>query len=111
MKILYVCADPGIPLHGRKGCSTHVRETCLALIELGHQVKIVCSNVKGDQAEDRLDVDYVPPFTSRKLGFDFRHILLDRRIAKRLTEQVEAWRPDALYERYSLYSRAGTQVA
>jgi glycosyltransferase involved in cell wall biosynthesis len=50
------------------------------------------------------------PYRSRKFGFDLRHVLLDRRARALLDEIVAAWRPDAIYERYSLYCRAG-QVA
>ena len=111
MKICYLCADPGIPLYGRKGCSTHVRETCTALERAGHQVKVLCSNLEGDSDGSGLDVMSVAIPTSRKIGFDLRHILLDRRIGARIEELAAQWRPDALYERYSLYSRAGYRMA
>ena len=111
MRVLYVCADPGIPLYGRKGCSTHVRETCYVLRELGHEIKVLCSNIEGDKRDTpELDVEVVPPLTSRKLGFDLRRALLDRRIWKRLQQVVAEWKPDVIYERYSLYSAAGTQA-
>ena len=103
MRVLYVCADPGIPLYGRKGCSTHVRETCYVLRELGHEIKVLCSNIEGDKRDTpELDVEVVPPLTSRKLGFDLRRALLDRRIWKRLQQVVAEWKPDVIYERYSL---------
>ncbi len=112
MKICYVCMDPGIPVNGRKGCSTHIRETVEALMELGHQVKLVCTNIEGDpNATKGMDVVKVDPFHSKKLGFDMRHILLDYRLRRKLEEIVRDWRPDAIYERYSLYSRAGTAIA
>jgi len=108
MKILYLCADPGIPLYGRKGCSTHVRETCYVLQRMGHEVKVLCSNVEGDdRGEQRLDLVDVPPYQSKKLGFDLRRYLLDLRIWKRLQSLVEQWKPDVIYERYSLYSFSG----
>lgn len=108
MKICYICTDPGIPVNGRKGCSTHVRETCYALTRLGHEVKLLCANTEGDAQHEGLDIVEVAPYKSRKLGFDMRHILLDRRMWATLQQTIETWRPDAIYERYSLYSRAGT---
>jgi glycosyltransferase involved in cell wall biosynthesis len=111
MRILYLCADPGIPLFGRKGCSTHIRETVIALEQLGHQVKIVCSNTHGDSSGESLDVLPIRPPRSRKLGFDLRHMLLDRRLRRALHQLWFEWRPDAIYERYSLYSRAGELFA
>lgn len=111
MKICYLCADPGIPIHGRKGCSTHVRETVTALERAGHAIKVLCSNVEGDSNGDKLDITAVTAPTSRKLGFDLRHILLDRRMGLELERIIRDWRPDAIYERYSLYSRAGCRSA
>lgn len=111
MKICYLCADPGIPIFGRKGCSTHVRETCSTLMELGHEVRLLCSNPAGDRGGSEGHADFetisvVPP-RSRKLGFDLRHVVLDHRFGKALEDLIRDWRPDAIYERYSLYSRAG----
>lgn len=112
MKILYMYNDPGIPLFGRKGCSTHARETCQALSACGHEVQVVCSNLQGDdQAPVDFKVHQVQPPTSRKLGFDLRHIWLDRNMRRRLKDLMRQWRPDALYERYSLYGRAGHWAA
>lgn len=112
MKILYLCADPGIPLYGRKGCSTHIRETCHVLADLGHDVKVICSNTEGDShGAVPLDVVKIQAPTSRKLGFDGRHILLDRRLRRKTREIVEQWAPDVIYERYSLYSKTGEIIA
>ncbi len=111
MKIIYLCTDPGIPIFGRKGCSTHVRETCYALQRLGHKVKLFCSNTEGDHdPKERLDVIKIPRPKSKKIGFDMRHILLDQRMWSRLDDFIREWRPDAIYERYSLYSRAGEKA-
>src|SRR5207247_344516 len=38
MKILYLCADAGIPVLGRKGASVHVRELIAAFCRAGHRV-------------------------------------------------------------------------
>ena len=112
MKILFLCTDPGVPIFGRKGCSTHVRETCLTMKELGHDVRLICSNTEGDDAgREELELVRVEPYRSRKLGFDLRHILLDRRIEKAAERLIDRWQPEAIYERYSLYSRAGTRLA
>lgn len=111
MKICYLCADPGIPIYGRKGCSTHVRETCITLAQLGHEVKVLCSNAAGDPNGSEMDVTSIKPPRSRKWGFDLRHLLLDRIFWGRLCKVIEQWQPDAIYERYSLYSRAGARAA
>ena len=112
MKILYLCADPGVPIFGRKGCSTHVRENCLTLKSLGHDLRIICTNIDGDDSgREILDPILVPPARSRKLGFDLRHIVNDRRVARAARRLMAQWKPDAIYERYSLYSLTGTNLA
>lgn len=112
MKILFICSDPGVPVFGRKGCSTHVRETCLTLIGLGHEVRLVCANAEGDDAgRDTLPIIEAKALRSKKLGFDLRHILLDRRMFAAARKVIEEWKPDAIYERYSLYSKTGTRLA
>lgn len=43
MRILYVCADPGIPVLGAKGASVHVRNIIDALVGRGHHVVLGCA--------------------------------------------------------------------
>ncbi|MEN8207502.1 MAG: hypothetical protein ABFS24_16085, partial [Pseudomonadota bacterium] len=53
MKILFICADFGIPVFGSKGASVHVRELAAAFSRCGHQVTIagpVGSSTAGDTA-------------------------------------------------------------
>jgi glycosyltransferase involved in cell wall biosynthesis len=40
MKVLYVCADRGIPVLGSKGASVHVRSLASAMLQLGHTVTL-----------------------------------------------------------------------
>src|SRR5438093_8676864 len=40
MKILYICADLGMPVLGRKGAATHVRNLVAALRRSGHSVVV-----------------------------------------------------------------------
>lgn len=113
MRILYLCCDPGIPVFGRKGASSHVRGTCRALSVQGHDVQLVCTNIGGD-SQNTPDVTpiVVRGSESKKLGFDTRRILLDRKFYKTVKRHIERkGKPDAIYERYSLYSRAGQRIA
>ncbi len=41
MKILYLCADPGIPVFATKGASVHVRSLVSAFRRAGHDVTLV----------------------------------------------------------------------
>ena len=45
MRILYVCADRGIPLCGDKGASVHVRAITAALSRIGHTVTVAPTTV------------------------------------------------------------------
>jgi glycosyltransferase involved in cell wall biosynthesis len=48
MRLLYVCADSGIPLCGAKGASAHVRQVTAALAGRGHQVTLACRRIDGE---------------------------------------------------------------
>lgn len=113
MRILYLCCDPGIPVFGRKGASSHVRGTCRALNKQGHEVQLLCASVGGDsQKTPDVTPIVVHGPESRKLGFDTRRILLDRKFYRAVERIIERrGKPDAIYERYCLYSRAGQKLA
>ncbi len=112
MKICYLCADYGIPILGRKGCSTHVRETCRSLREAGHDIFIVTPRRGNDVSEYRdQEIIEVPPLRSRAIGSDLRYYLYNRRMVQALSRIIRERSPDVLYERYSLYSTAGMQMA
>ncbi len=113
MRILYLCCDPGIPVFGRKGASSHVRGTCHALLTQGHEVSLVCANSNGDpDGEISIPTHCVQGPESKRLGFDTRRILLDRKFYRETKRIIESEGvPDAIYERYCLYSRTGYRLA
>jgi len=47
MHIAYVCADPGVPVFGRKGASVHVREVIAALRRAGAEVDLFAARLGG----------------------------------------------------------------
>src|SRR5262249_36512204 len=68
LRILYLCADPGIPVLGFKGASTHVRSLVSALIEAGHTVTVVCTKRgEGNPLATEL-VEVAPDAEARQLG-------------------------------------------
>lgn len=112
MRICYLCADHGIPVLGRKGCSTHVRETCRALQEAGHEVFIVAAMRGRDESEHHdLEIIEVPPYRARWMGADLRQYLYNRKFGKALRALFEQRKPDVIYERYSLYATIGTRIS
>lgn len=101
MKILYICADRGIPVHGHKGASVHVRSICRALTAIGHEVVVAARRVDGDDAGEsgagRLD----------PIRLDADADAAARQIVGAITAQGT----DVVIERYSLQSGAGRSAA
>ncbi|HKO25669.1 MAG TPA: glycosyltransferase family 4 protein, partial [Chloroflexota bacterium] len=126
MRIAYLCADFGIPIRGHKGASVHVREMVAALAAQGHDVRVFAPNPgKGTSLAAPLHTissTGLPDACSRVARHvaGWRHPRLDkeaRELAYNLTlyrhihAQVGGWRPDAVYERYSLFNLAGLALA
>ena len=93
MRILYVCADGGVPLDGTKGASVHVRSMAEALRKAGHDVRLIVAN----QGSAEVSVGSVPV-----------HSLQQGSLA---LEAVRRGVPDMIYERYSLGHQEGLRVA
>ncbi|MBN1514949.1 glycosyltransferase family 4 protein [Candidatus Sumerlaeota bacterium] len=112
MKICYLCCDSGIPILGRKGCSTHVRETARALQQAGHKVFVLTPN-RGtdDQGNDDIEIIETPPFMRKWMGSDLRHWLYNWRVINKARTIFQQYKPDVIYERYSLYSTVGMRLA
>jgi glycosyltransferase involved in cell wall biosynthesis len=126
MRIAYLCADHGIPVRGHKGASVHVREMVSALQAQGHAVRVFSPNPgTGNAIAAPLEVIGASGFPdwcarqARRLG-DRRHPRLDKEVRElaynvtlylRVLRQLRRWRPDAIYERYSLLNLAGLVLA
>ena len=48
MRAAYICADPGIPIFGQKGCSIHVQEVIRSLLQKNVQVCLFTTRL-GDE--------------------------------------------------------------
>ncbi len=98
MRVLYVCADRGIPLLGNKGASVHVRSITSALSRLGHEVIVVVRAMgSGNQPPEVAEVVELPP---------------DQEDAeRRLGELMIGRRTDIVIERYSLDSGSARRAA
>ncbi|WP_413452356.1 glycosyltransferase family 4 protein [Georgenia phoenicis] len=117
MRVAYVCADPGIPVFGTKGASVHVQEVVRVLLEAGHTVDLFCRRTGGEpwptaaaaRAAGRLTVHELGRVDGTDLADrERRAMAADRRLLHALTA---AGPFDAVYERYSLWSTAGTSYA
>jgi glycosyltransferase involved in cell wall biosynthesis len=132
MKIAYLCADRGIPVLGDKGASVHVREFVNAVAGLGHEVTLLCTTRGDGNPCPRAQLIELPPNESpdevaheaARLGVtmssgdeplrrELRKLAGDRTLAARVLAALDraGVQPEALYERYALFHRAGRSVA
>lgn len=109
MKILYISGDIGVEVGGRKGAATHVRETCHALQRFGHEVRLI-TPTPGDLSQVKVPVVVVPPPKAKWIGSDLRYMGLNRRMRRVIRHEIKTFKPDAVYERYSLYQTAGLEL-
>lgn len=109
MRILYVCGDLGIDVMGRKGASTHIRETCRQLANRGHEVLLITPVATETQGAN-FHIHFVEPPRAKWLGMDFRYQMLNIRIKAVLPELIRGFCPNVVYERYALYQTATQKI-
>lgn len=111
MRIAYICADPGVPVFGTKGCSIHVQEIVRALSRLGHDVTLFARRWGGEAPADLAGlrcVELARPISAGGSARELELVHLDASIAPLL----DAHGPfDMLYERYALWSSAAVKWA
>ena len=132
MKVLYICADWGIPIRGFKGASVHVREFVSALTRGGNEVWLLCTDRgEGNPDPDATVIEIEPRLSQEKrekeaarlgLAFDPQDVAVCHELdklsydtefaARALAELSEReFRPDVVYERYSLFHASGARLA
>lgn len=109
-QVAYVCADPGIPVFGRKGASVHVQEIVRAWRSRGAEVTIYTTRRGDDVPADLADVDVVVVPVGKSDDPAVREQAQQAAAAK-IAELVVEAAPDVVYERYSLFSRVLERVA
>ncbi|WP_082696856.1 MULTISPECIES: glycosyltransferase family 4 protein [Kocuria] len=118
MRLAYVCADPGVPVFGTKGASVHVQEVLRTWRARGAEVRLYATRLGEDVPDDLADVPvvHVPvqaaPATTAP-GRTARVAARERaqaHAARWIAERVVADGADAVYERYSLFSTALTEI-
>ncbi len=128
MRIAYLSADFGVAVNGNSGSSIHVREVTRALRELGHDVRIYSiSRYPEDQSTEdgslqivRLDgyagevaeaLHHEDDAMPRHLRREFRRLLYSEYLQRALVPSLAEFAPHFIYERYSLFSYAGVELA
>jgi glycosyltransferase involved in cell wall biosynthesis len=111
MRIAYVCADPGVPVFGSKGCSVHVQELVRALRTIGAEVTLFATRLGGDPPADfnNLPTQTLPAIPTADIAGRERAALRANRVLA--AELVNAGEFDLVYERYSLWSFAAMRFA
>ena len=111
-RVLYLSADPGIPVLGHKGASVHVRELASALTDADVEVHVGSPRIapEGDEPPRAVVLHAIPP------------VLAKEHTAATLSEAVSAQERAVaelaahlgvagIYERYSLFGVAGVRAA
>ena len=118
-RILYLCADNGIPLFGTKGASSHIRQFAEAMQDAGNEVILVTrGQARPDDPVTPYKTAFIPRTPGRTIplgdtgtesdlsptGAEFiqNTFVLDSILRLGSFEKY-----DLVYERYSLYSNAG----
>lgn len=122
MRIAYFLADHGIPVFGNKGASVHVRALADAMCMLGHDITIFCTKRGNAGTPSRYVVikiasqlpaeviDEADPLAHRRAKE--RRYMASAAAMQEAFAVMHAEQPfDAIYERYSLWSAAGVEVA
>lgn len=109
MRIAYVCADPGVPVFGSKGCSLHAQEVIREFLRRGDTVELFAVRPGGEPPEELLRVRSrtVPMRTADEVSERETALLeANTTVARLLTEQGPF---DLIYERHSLWAYAAAE--
>jgi glycosyltransferase involved in cell wall biosynthesis len=111
MRIAYVCADLGVPVFGRKGCSIHVQEVVRALSHQGACVELFARRTEGDPPSrlGKIRLHALPAIPGGDHARREQAALAANDDMRALLEQEGPF--DLVYERYSLWSFAAMEYA
>jgi glycosyltransferase involved in cell wall biosynthesis len=111
-RLLYLTADPGVPVLGHKGASVHVRELCTAFAQAGSEVHIASPRIasEGDHLQMPATLHGIAPVAPKE------HVPRTLRLAvqaqaRAVTALCARLGVDAIFERFSLFSAAGVRAA
>src|SRR5712691_11731567 len=113
MRLLYLSADRGVPVLGRKGGSVHLRGMVYALEAAGVSVVVLSPRIaaEGELLPDTIELREIEPVLPKSHR---TRAALDAAIERQAAEIVaaaSACEIDAVYERYSLFSTGGVEAA
>lgn len=111
MRVAYICADAGVPVFGRKGCSVHVQEILRALRAHGADIDLFASRLDGPIPPDLrcVHIHELPCIRGGELAKRERKALGANDALLAVLRHSGPF--DLIYERYSLWSFAGMEYA
>ena len=111
MRIAYLCADPGIPVFGRKGCSIHVQEVIGALLRQNAEVHLFANRFDGvvPSGLESVTTHRLPALPKVEPSVREQLALESNAVVQEFLVREGPF--DLVYERYSLWSYAGMEYA
>jgi len=112
-RLLYVSADPGVPVLGHKGASVHVRELVTAFVAEGASVVIASPRIcpEGDRLDARADLIEITPIVAKQHRDEASLHEAIAFQAREVTAIARCVGATSIYERFSLHSLAGAEAA
>lgn len=113
MRLLYLSADPGVPILGHKGASVHVRALLEAFSDEGMEVVVVSPRVafEGERLEAPATLVAIDPVLPKAHSGEASLREAVQRQAGQIVELASDLAVDAVYERFSLFSYGGVAAA
>ena len=112
-RILYVSADPGVPVLGGKGASVHLRAIARALRALG--ARVLVASPRCSTGDEELDLSIELVTFDPVMANDHATAASLRSAVERQAEQIRgiacARGVDVVYERFALFNDGGIKAA
>ncbi len=111
MRVAYVCADPGVPVFGQKGCSIHVQEVIRALTAHGARVNLFATRIDGTRPPglEAVTLHALPGTRGTTVESRERAAHQANTPLRLALEKAGAF--DLVYERHSIWSVEGMRFA
>lgn len=123
MRILYICADHGIPVFGEKGASIHIQQLVKAFMRTGNEVTVLASHlgernrtIEAEVIKVRAGIDKDAELArlgadNKQLANEHYRLAIAAAMEEAIVERFAAAPFDFIYERYSLWSAASVRAA
>jgi len=113
MRVLYLSADPGVPILGHKGASVHVRELASAMAGAGATVTVVSPRIGRGSDVLPAPIELIPiePVLPREHADASSLLAAVARQANQIRTVAGRLDADGIYERFSLFSDGGVNAA